>query len=159
MNPNILAGIMKNFYDDFNINDFHNRLKIQKIVYLMNCKGLSLGYSFGIYMYGPYCADLTNDAYQMTELIDFKDAQKVIPTDENKQKIFLEFLSKIKGSSKENDFEWLEIVSSYLFLKKNTNENDDEIIKTIMNKRKGFDIPIEKIKEIIKEIKKDGFFI
>lgn len=159
MNPIILAGIMKHFYDDFDMNEFSNRLKIQKITYLLKSKGLNLGYDFGLYMYGPYCINLTNDAYQMVELIDFNEANKLVPSEPDKRKLFLEFVNKLKEDSRHEDLEWLEIASSYVFLRRNTDKDDSEIIKTIMEKRKDFNIEENRIKEIIEAIKSESYFI
>ena len=42
---------------------FKERLKLQKVVYLLQASGIQLGYGFGWYKYGPYSQDLVNDAY------------------------------------------------------------------------------------------------
>lgn len=45
------------------INRFEDRLKIQKMVYLLELKGLNLGFGFGPYVRGPYSPDLTKEIY------------------------------------------------------------------------------------------------
>ncbi len=42
---------------------FRERVKIQKVIYLLQASGIQLGYGFGWYKYGPYSQDLVNDAY------------------------------------------------------------------------------------------------
>ncbi len=42
---------------------FGERLKLQKVVYLLQAFGVQLGYGFGWYKYGPYSQDLVSDAY------------------------------------------------------------------------------------------------
>ena len=42
---------------------FEERLKLQKIIYLLQDSGMQLGYGFGWYKYGPYSQDLVSDAY------------------------------------------------------------------------------------------------
>jgi hypothetical protein len=42
---------------------FDERLKLQKVVYLLQAFGVQLGYGFGWYKYGPYSQDLVSDAY------------------------------------------------------------------------------------------------
>lgn len=44
---------------------FEERLKLQKIIYLLQASGIQLGYGFGWYKYGPYSQDLVNDAYSV----------------------------------------------------------------------------------------------
>lgn len=42
---------------------FENRLILQKAIYLVQAKDINLGYSFSWYLHGPYCKELTYDAY------------------------------------------------------------------------------------------------
>ncbi len=42
---------------------FGERLRLQKVVYLLQGFGVQLGYGFGWYKYGPYSQDLVSDAY------------------------------------------------------------------------------------------------
>lgn len=157
MNPAILGGMLKNFYDTFNMNSFENRFKVQKIIYLMKSKGFNLGYNFNLYLYGPYCSELNNDAHQMVDLLDFQNSPVLVPSD--KKEIFLEFVSKLRENGRKENMEWLEIVSSFVFLKNNTGKTKEEIIEYIKNKRIDFDIPDARINEIIEEIEEGGYFI
>jgi uncharacterized protein YwgA len=45
------------------LNDFSNRLKLQKTIYLAQAAGVQLGYQFGWYLRGPYSPGLTRDAF------------------------------------------------------------------------------------------------
>jgi len=47
---------------------FEKRLKLQKRIYLTQLTGLDLGYRFSWYLHGPYCRELTSDAFRLQEL-------------------------------------------------------------------------------------------
>ena len=47
------------------LSSFDKRLVIQKLVYLIQQKGVHLGYSFNWYLRGPYCPGLTEDAFNL----------------------------------------------------------------------------------------------
>jgi len=52
---------------------FDDRLIAQKIVCLLELKGLKLGYPYSIYVRGPYSPDLTKDLFEFTdEFHEFK---------------------------------------------------------------------------------------
>lgn len=55
-----------------------NRLKLQKMIYLLQAYGLQLGYGFGWYKYGPYSKELVYDAYTVlkSESSGFKERTK-----------------------------------------------------------------------------------
>jgi len=54
---------------ELNLGTFQDRLRIQKKLYLAQLTGLDLGYRFSWYLYGPYCRELTNDAFRLAEQI------------------------------------------------------------------------------------------
>lgn len=157
MNPIILGGILRNFYNSLDMNDFNTRLKIQKVVYLMKSKNMNLGYNFHLYLYGPYSVELMRDSFQIGDLIkNFSEISKVIPSD--KKEDFSKFIIELEKDSRKENVNWLEIVASYLFLKKMGYENDDEIIQRIKDKRPDFNIPESDMRRIIDEIKTGGYF-
>jgi len=45
------------------VDDFQDRLLVQKITYLLERKGVLKGYQFKLHLRGPYCQPLTNDLY------------------------------------------------------------------------------------------------
>lgn len=158
MNPIILGGILKQFYDKFSMFKFSDRLKLQKIIYLFQSKGFNLGYSFNLYLYGPYCNELTKDGYQIEQIKSFEEIEKLTFSGQE-GKDFEEFIVKLNLNDRKNDLEWLEITSSYLILKKSLSQGtDEEIIERIKIKRPDFEISNEKIKEVIKEVNDEGYF-
>lgn len=151
MNPDILAGLLKNFYDSFNMNSFSNRLKLQKMIYLMQAHGLNIGYSYGLYLYGPYSKELARDGFAMP---DIKTVPKVVFEKPEDAANFKKFKALI--DSKKNDDTWLEIASSIHILKK-LEKSDSEVINMIKNKHGDlFKDKETEIKEILIELKKQG---
>jgi uncharacterized protein YwgA len=52
---------------DFKIDDFTDRLILQKAVYLVQAGGVHLGYYYQWYLHGPYSPSLTRDEYAVAE--------------------------------------------------------------------------------------------
>ncbi len=51
---------------EFNISRFDDRLIAQKVVCLLELRGINLGYPCSIYVRGPYSPDLTDDLFEFT---------------------------------------------------------------------------------------------
>lgn len=103
------------------IDTVDDRKRIQKTVYLAQLTGLDLGYRFGWYLRGPYCASLTRDYYALADALTVEAADV-----ENKQ-----FSTEVTGMiRKVNPLfstpsgvplaqeDWLELVASLHFLRK-----------------------------------------
>ena len=52
-----------------NLDTFSQRFNIQKRVYLIQLMGYDLGYRYGWYIRGPYCRELTADAFTLRDEI------------------------------------------------------------------------------------------
>ena len=52
---------------DINLETFSQRFNIQKRIFLIQVMGCDLGYRFGWYIRGPYCRDLTADAFALKD--------------------------------------------------------------------------------------------
>lgn len=127
MNPNIIAGLINRKYDSFDMFSFDNRLKLQKFTYLLQSMfNLNIGYEFNWYHYGPYCMELTKDAFN----ISFEEIPQIKFGETEAEDRFKEFLSFVEGK----DNNWLEIASSIHFLKRLGCCKGD-VIETIKNKR------------------------
>ncbi|MFZ2196989.1 MAG: hypothetical protein WAV13_04585, partial [Thermodesulfovibrionales bacterium] len=60
--------LLKAISDSFGgllIDNFDNRLILQKRFYLLQKFGVDLGYRYNWYAHGPYCPTLTEDAYRL----------------------------------------------------------------------------------------------
>lgn len=153
MNSLVIGGILKRVYPNFNIDSFSNRLKLQKIIYLLQIYGINLGYSFSWYLHGPYSQDLTKDAYQIE---DFSKIKEVGFEDQFIENKFKQFTDKL-GDNKEDGF-WLEIAASIHLLKKlYPNKSKELIIEDIKNKGVLFKDREKEIKKIWEEI--EGWLI
>jgi uncharacterized protein YwgA len=141
-------GLLK--FDIIGDNDehFNNRLKIQKYVYLAKYFGLDLGYTFDMYLHGPYSSKLT---YAYYDIARGKNID-LIPTEKN-----------LNGSFKENEFfkyikdkdrDWLEVASTLLELSSHYPDKECLVNKTINAKPH---INSEKINDIVKELEKSNF--
>ena len=51
------------------LDTFSRRFNVQKKVYLAQVHGIDLGYRFGWYLHGPYCQELTADAFTLQDEI------------------------------------------------------------------------------------------
>ena len=51
---------------ELSLGTFHDRLIVQKTIYLAQAAGINLGYFFHWYLRGPYCSDLTGDVFAMS---------------------------------------------------------------------------------------------
>ena len=153
MNPNIIGGLVKRTYPNFDMFSFDNRLRLQKFTYfLQHVFELNIGYDFNWYTYGPYCMELTKDGFQA----DFDKIKPLGFSSEGTEKRFLEFLKFFE--EKKEDNEWLEIASSIHLLKRiYPSKSDSEIVEQVKNKHEYFNNKERKIIEILIELKKKNF--
>ncbi|MGD0817828.1 MAG: hypothetical protein ABR986_05440 [Methanomassiliicoccales archaeon] len=61
-------------YTSLSSENFEDKLVIQKIVYLIQLKGMRTGYAFNLYVRGPYSPDLTSDIYEHSEELEHLDS-------------------------------------------------------------------------------------
>jgi len=52
-------------FESIDMGSFDNRLKYQKLIYLVQNSGLSLGYGYNWYVRGPYSPSLTQDLFEI----------------------------------------------------------------------------------------------
>jgi uncharacterized protein YwgA len=95
-----------------------DRLRLQKIIYLLQSYGLQLGYGFSWYKHGPYSQELVYDAYRVlnSEKDEYKERMTSLSfTDSSKQK-FQEFENLLAGIL--DNPQMLELVASLHFVEK-----------------------------------------
>jgi uncharacterized protein YwgA len=68
-----IIAIFKKMGFQLDISRFDDRLIAQKIVCLLELKGLELGYPYSLYVRGPYSPDLTIDLYKFTD--EFQESE------------------------------------------------------------------------------------
>jgi len=149
MNSVILGGLIKRLYPEFDMNTFSNRLRLQKIIYLMQADGFSFGYNFSYYLRGPYSTDLTSDGFNA----DFKSIKPLEFSDQAQEDKFIKFIEFISPHQEADD--WLEIAASiHLLHKLYPSKSEAELIIDVKNKssemrKKDY----EELSSIIKELK------
>jgi uncharacterized protein YwgA len=133
---NKFVSICQDLGIDPDISNFSDRLKLQKIIYILIKRGLSLDYNFSWYKHGPYSPDLT-DVYYMYQNSDFDNKPKKTLSSEDIEvlKSSKKFINSIK-----DDPDRLEFIASLIFI-----SNDMIFYKTPKNK--------ETIKKKLKELK------
>jgi uncharacterized protein YwgA len=144
--PDNLAGFIKTIEDtkllDFNIlgeNDenFNNRLKIQRFVYLARYFGMDMKYDYNMYLRGPYSQQLAWDYYSLAENREKYENAKNLPIPDR-------FL-KVIG---DKDIEWLEIASTLISLNESFKDRESLSNRTANMKR----ISRQTIHSILKEL-------
>jgi len=120
-----LAALFNGIQKQLSMDQFDDKLEVQKITFLAQEYGINLGYSFEWYIRGPYCKQVSEDAHTILD----SNLTTISPSDAglNEEQIqrFRELLRPHL-----NDTEWLEIAGSLLYLK-NENYADDELDQII----------------------------
>ena len=112
LDSDVLAGILKRMYAKIDLGNFEDRLKIQKYIYLLQSRGIPLGFYYRFYLYGPYSSDLTRTSFQMQ---NYEEAKPLKFKDPEYEKKFVDTLEVLQGHG--SDAKWLECASSIIFLK------------------------------------------
>lgn len=79
---------------EFDVHQFDDRLKMQKLVYFAKNHGLDAPYEYNLYRYGPYSPSLARDYYEIwrpgdacrgADLLDTKSFVNILPSSENSE--------------------------------------------------------------------------
>lgn len=107
--------------------EFEDRLEVQKIPYLAQSFGIDLGYSFSWYLKGPYSKSVARDGYTIYEMSN-RGERPHIHENLAKNERVQEFKKIIVPHM--NDPTWLEIAASIVYLRREqyTDEQLDQII-------------------------------
>ena len=145
MNPTQLAGLVKRVYPNFDMTQFNDRLKLQKLVYLMKESNINLGYSFKLYLHGPYCSLLARDGFDMP---DTQKCNEIIFEDKEKEEYFQKLLLFLEDFK--NNEDTMEILASLQFLRRiYPDKNNEEIISLVEKKDGKFNGKREEIAELL----------
>ena len=133
------------------MSEFDNRLKYQKIIYLLQASGISLGYGFNWYIKGPYSSPLAHDLFEIDDSI-YKSSQNIVFNNhESVCPEIIKFKEKL-GINKEN-VNYLEVLASLHYINKATfsgNGNFDDL-KSRLLILKPILIQVGNINELIEE--------
>lgn len=132
----LLKPVFKSIFDrEFQYEKFEDRLKMQKVIYLLQNMGISVGdYNFMWYKHGPYSQDLQNDILNLKRTEDVKvkfssDAEKEI-------KALKEVI--LNNGSSYDQSQWVECLGSLQYIKENllpSSVGDKDIIKELENRK------------------------
>jgi len=110
--------------ESIDMDNFDNRLKYQKLIYLVQNSGLSLGYGYNWYVRGPYSPPLTQDLFEIDKNNQIFESGKRLDL-QNEQEIVkrIETIKDLLGKNIENS-EFLEVLASLIYLKKSSARSD-----------------------------------
>ena len=114
----IMCDVLREVYngvldEQFDYANFNKRVKLQKVVYLLENMGVHVGnYSFTWNKYGPYSIALDDDAYRCSQ----KEENRLVNFTDEAKSAFEQIKSIISKRSVYEDFNWLECISSLHFL-------------------------------------------
>jgi uncharacterized protein YwgA len=103
------------------IDNFEDRKRFQKSVYLGQIAGVDLGYRYGWYVKGPYSTDLTRDYYAMSEALAGGEtvSADIRLKDEIQKKLqAVRPLFDVPKGVQLNKADWLELLASWHYLRK-----------------------------------------
>lgn len=114
----ILSRILKLLgFDGVDMDDFDNRLKYQKLIYLTQNLGVGLGYGYSWYVRGPYSPALTRTLFNIRDTPRLFDQQNTIKFKQEVEVIKrLDHLKTVLGSNFANP-NYLEVLASLHYLR------------------------------------------
>ena len=152
--PFVLGFILRKFPGfNFSMEDFNDRLRLQKFIYLLQTHNVYLGYDFSWYIRGPYCTTLATAGFALEDFYEQipKRPKGTRFANGTIQKRFDRFAKFIKG--KENDAKFLEAAASLHFLLKTSRITDDDAIRRIVSKMPDTDESY--IRDVLKRMKSE----
>jgi len=142
-----LAGVLKLFGKDADMSSYDNRLILQKIVYILKCRGVGLDYFFGWYIRGPYSCSLATDGYVLSNKPYI--GPSMIPDEEART---VKEVKETLGEDMKNGKK-MEIIASLLFLKNECRFLDDAGLVERLRGRKPW-LTESEIQEGLEKLKK-----
>lgn len=115
------------------MSSFENRIKLQKLIYILQSEGIDFGYEFTWYIRGPYSSLLADDGYAFSKNKDEIDMEYQPTTAERD---ILRRISRATGIIQDSNN--AELVASYLYLQRRYPDNTSEELRT---RKRRFTIP------------------
>ena len=126
---------MRHFDVDFSMSTFDDRLRLQKLIYLLQTFGIYLGYDFSWYIRGPYCSTLSTNGFALRDIYSKIPSGKVKFENPSVQQKFEKFQNFIKDRTVDEQF--LEIAASLHNLNATKTSNDVDLVQVLMNRKPG----------------------
>jgi len=101
-------------HSSFKMDTFNDRLRLQKLVYMVEAFGVYLGYDYSWYLRGPYCTSLARAGFELEQIDhkipDLARAKFMYPEVQKKFNRAIKFIAAIMNGP--DDLTRLEIASS-----------------------------------------------
>lgn len=133
--------------------DFSNRIKYQKIIYLLQASGTSLGYGFNWYIRGPYSSPLAHALFNIDDTT-YKNSKEIKFNDNDEVVSSLKSFTEKLGDNI-NDVDYLEVLASLHYIKKATNKDDFSYLKKKLLEAKPNLAQIDNISNLVEMAYKD----
>lgn len=113
-------------FPSINVDSFDDRLRYQKVIYLLQYYDLPVGFRFNWYVRGPYSPPLTDILYSIRNQPDLWEQCSDITfvNQDEVEKTILDFKGKL--GEKIDDWQYLEIFASLSYIKESNPPMDDE---------------------------------
>lgn len=139
-NAVILGYVLKSIPNHgFSMARFSDRLRLQKLVYMVEAFGVYLGYDFSWYLRGPYCTSLARAGFELEQIMgnipDDAEAKFLKKDVQERFDRCIEFLGSIMDSS--GDLDRLEIAASIHLLARNPDASPEDIFARVVSKMPG----------------------
>ena len=146
-----LASLFRTFTgNSIEMNTFDNRIKFQKLIYILESIGINFDYSFSWYVRGPYSSSLASDGFEVSTGHIKDDEYHPIPDEISKITGLKDAIPGIDNS------ETAELYGSIIFLMREKNLSGQELIEKIKSLKPWY--TEEKIKEAVNKIVSSGMF-
>lgn len=99
------------FNQNINMDDFYDRLKLQKLIYILSYKNIHFNYDFTWYIHGPYSSKLARDGYSYMRRVN--EVRHNYPPNEEERKV-VEGIRNARNML--NDPNRAELIASFLYL-------------------------------------------
>jgi hypothetical protein len=140
------------------VDSFHERLSVQKAVYLLEQSGLDLGYTFGWYIRGPYSRGLAHDLYTVVDSGP-EEINKHRLTDASREKIKKVSNLWVDKAAKAYPPKWLELLASVVFLIRTRQAGaDDAVFLSEILKKNQKDFSPEEVRAAVHELRETAGF-
>jgi len=139
-NAVILGYVLRSIPNsDFGMKTFDGRLRLQKLIYMVEAFGVYLGYDFSWYLRGPYCTNLARTGFELEQIMkDIPADARARFLDKSKQSQFdrcVKFIRSIMDSPQ--DLARLEIAASIHLLAQNSHIAKKDIFSRVVAKIPG----------------------
>lgn len=150
----VLKLYLDNLGVPLKIESVEDRKLVQKAVYLGQLSGIDLGYRYGWYKLGPYCASLTDDYYDLDRALAVNpseaDGKQFSDAVQSKLKVIKPLLNPQCQLPAD---QWLELLASYHYLREIRRKPHEEAKKVLALEKPQIANYADRAKELLEKFK------